>query len=208
MKMTHWLGLALFSLVLGIGCTRPKTVMDFRVPPKADPGGTKTAVISKVTDQRKFEATPSAPAGATTANKEELTNPAITIRTIGEAHGHSDIILPEGRTAEMVVREAVQNALRGKGYSVVPEGTSATPGLEVEIRKYWLWFTPGVWVITIYFEAEVAIKGPMVLSGQEEIITAKHEMSSPLAVIGMYTGTIEQGNEILIENIKAKLKQP
>jgi hypothetical protein len=59
----------------------------------------------------------------------------------------AEILLPEGRTVEQIVREAATKALAEKGYAVVaeesPEFAQALP-VNIEIQQFWSWFTPGV----------------------------------------------------------------
>ena len=204
---------AVSVLSMSFGCVRAKTVMDLRIPELAGTSptsGAKVVKIVKVTDLRNFKDGDSAELGTpTVARSNEVTDRAITLRTVGQAHGRSDIILPEGRTVEMLVGDAVQKALKERGYSVVsdaaPSVANAIP-LEVEIKKFWLWFAPGFWVVTVYYEAEIGLKSPIVLNGKEETVTGHFDISSPLAVSGMYSGTAESGLDDLIINAKAKFK--
>jgi hypothetical protein len=185
--------------------------MDMRVQQPGDPGGSKAVKIVKVTDLRKFTAdTRLDRSKPTVARSNEISDPAITVRTIGRAHGGSDIILPEDRTVEMLVGDAVQKALRGNGYSVASTAaTSASEAIpvEVEIRKFWIWYEFGTWLATIYYEAEIGLKSPIVLNGSEETVTGHFEVSAPMVVSGMYTRTAESGIEDLIINTKSRIKE-
>jgi hypothetical protein len=200
---------AMFVLSMSLGCVRAKTVMDLSVPQLSDPHGSKAVKIVKISDLRKFEADPSAWSTPTVARSNEITDRAITVRTIGQGPGKSDLILPEGKTVEMLVGDAVQKALREKGYSVVtdtsPSVTNTIP-IEVEIKKFWLWFKPGIWLLTAYYEAEIDLKSPIVLNGNKETVTGRSDINSPLMVSGIFTGALESGLENLINNVKTKLK--
>ncbi|MGE5714119.1 MAG: hypothetical protein ACM32F_09610, partial [Betaproteobacteria bacterium] len=102
------------------------------------------AKITEVRDIRRFEAAPKDPSTPSLENAQELKNTAITSRAIARKRGgygmaFANVLLPEGRTVELVVREAVVKALNEQGYQVVdarsPQYEKALP-MQVDIDQF------------------------------------------------------------------------
>lgn len=203
--------LALFSS----GCATNRGILDVRIPDTPNMEYTTNVKITKVTDSRKFELRPNSPA-IPSLKDGQINNDAITSRAIarkrngfGKAMG--DILLPEGRRVEDIVKEAVQEALKKKGYSIAerntPEYAEAVP-VEVDIRQFWSWGTPG-WAFKLEFEAIVTIRGKVVFStSEEETVRGYVLLRTQAATSRAWMNTIQKGLEILIDNIKAKLRAP
>lgn len=87
----------------------------------------------------------------------------------------AEILLPEGRTVEQIVREAAAKALAEKGYAVVaeesPEFANALP-VNIEIQQFWSWFTPGAFLISVEFVGTVLLKGEVLAGSNEETVRA------------------------------------
>ena len=66
-------------------------------------------------------------------NADDLKNDVLKRRSIGRNYGHyggaeAVVFLPEGKTVAGVVRDVVENALRGPGYRIVDPGSAESSG--------------------------------------------------------------------------------
>lgn len=158
----------LACLALG-GCATSRSEIKLSSPPatKVVSSGTKGAVyIRTVTDKRVFEQAPSDPSipslgfeGATAA-PDALKGRAIGRKrnTYGKALG--DVLLEDGQTVTNVVRDNIAAAFAEAGYKVEtdPMAESLPTVVDVEITKFWAWFQPGFWAITLNANIEAGIK--------------------------------------------------
>jgi hypothetical protein len=218
-KETLGLLLAGAAIVALGGCAATRSTFD--VPPKGDDAvvttGPRTYVaLVRVTDRRIFEANPRKPSVPSLEKPEDLANPAIKARAIARKRGGfgnamADILLPEGRTVEQVVREAVARALRDKGYGVVepaaPERPNALP-LEVDIQQFWMWMTPGFWTISLEYEGIVTLKGPGIVGTEPEFVRGYAKVSTIAATDEEWRKTATLGVNDLTEQLKARLRSP
>ena len=84
-------------------------------------------------------------------NADDLKNDVLKRRSIGRNYGHyggaeTVVFLPEGKTVAGVVRDVVENALRGAGYRIVDPGSAESSGalkLKAIINDYWGWSAAG-----------------------------------------------------------------
>lgn len=166
--------LALAGLLAGCAATR--STFDVQ-PPPAQAASVKGFVkLVDVKDVRQFEAAPRNPSVPSLQDPKEIGNPAITSRAIARKRGGfgnalADILLPEGRTVEQLVREAVTKALGDKGYAVVDAGSAeyerALP-LQVYIQQFWAWFTPGAFQVSVEFEGILLLRGDALVDSKDE----------------------------------------
>jgi hypothetical protein len=213
-----WAALLAGVVVLGMGgCAATRSTFDV-TGASADQGtlASPTAHVNivRVTDKRVFEANPRNPSMPSLEKPEDLKDRAITARAIARKRGGygnamSDILLPEGRTVELVVREAVTKALREKGYNVVepasPEAAKALP-LEVDIQQFWMWMTPGVFAITLEQRGIVTMNSVALVGGEAVVVQGYAKVSTMAATDEEWKKTITQGVNDLIEQMKAKLR--
>ena len=194
--------LPVLLLCLVLGCAQPKAILDLKAPP-AGPASATEATFLKVTDRRKFVV------------ESDLTNkpridafdshePAILVRTIGYLPGDGRLVftlLPQGRTVETLVGDLVLAALKEKGYATAP------PGLEVEIRNYWLFCGGRLLALSLTLDTELRLKGPMV-EGGDALVAGHYVVAVPDVDPGTVLAHAEAGNRELVELIKAKLRKP
>jgi hypothetical protein len=210
--------MAVLAVALGAvlaGCATNRGVINVSYPAGTNPEAGRTVAIVKVTDSRVFEVAPKQ-ASVPSLKGGDIANPAVTARAIarkrnsyGKALG--DILLPEGRSVTDVVREAVTGSLREKGYRVVEAaapGAGAAVPIEVDIRQFWSWFTPGFWAISLEFEAIVQIKGDVFAGGSEELVRGYAQVHGQAAGTGAWLKTINKGLEDLAARIREKLRTP
>lgn len=200
-------------LLLLSGCAATRSTLDIPVA-KADGTAARAYVkLVSVTDQRRFEASPSAPSVPSLQNPEDLKNPAITSRAVARKRGGfgmamADILLPEGRTVAQVVTEAVTSALRQQGYAVVDEKSPHFAGavpLSVDIRQFWSWFSPGFWTISLEFEGIVVLKSETMFAGKDETVRGYAIVNSMAATDGEWQKSMQEGVADLIDKMKARI---
>jgi hypothetical protein len=204
--------LSIVTLVLG-GCATSRSVVDVRVSPGPNPANGKAVKILQIIDSRKFEVAPRTQS-VPSLNEEEIKDSKITSRAVGrKRNGYGkamgDFMLPEQRTVQDLVREAMTKALREKGYSVVEQNSVAYQNalpLEADIGQLWVYMTPGFWSLTLEFETILKIKGNVFPTSNEEQIRGYAQMSTQVGTESNYIETIQNGIEDFIKNFKEKLK--
>ncbi|HUQ29011.1 MAG TPA: hypothetical protein VM051_10475 [Usitatibacter sp.] len=158
------------GLVSG-GCAVGRSEVKLGSPGMEAPAaaGGKVVVIRSVKDERVFEQSPRDPStpslggeGAASASAETKARAIARKRnTYGMALG--DVVLEQGKTVEVVVRENLSAALRKAGYDVRDAaGAGAAPiFIDARIRKFWAWFTPGAFMITLRanIETDLTVSG-------------------------------------------------
>ena len=203
----------LLSVLMIGGCATSRSVVDIKVTPGPNPANGKAVKIVQVADSRKFEVSPRTQS-IPSLNEEEIKDSKISSRAIGrKRNGYGkamgDFQLPEQRTVQDVVREAMTKALREKGYSVVEQGSVAYQNalpLEADIGQLWTYMTPGMWSLTLEFETIVKIKGNVFPTSKEEQIRGYAQMSTQIGSESNYVETMQNGIEDFIKNFKEKLK--
>jgi len=211
-------GVLSIALVALAGCATVRSTVD--VPTAvAKPATTAPAkayvTIAKVTDNRIFEANPRIPSTPSLEKAEEINDPAIRSRAIARKRNSygmamADILLPEGRTVESIVREAATQALQEKGYGVVdaksPEAAKALP-VELTIKQFWAWFTPGFFTISLEYQGIVEIESA-VLPADKEVVRGYARVNSMAATDEEWKNVVTQGVSDLAVKLKAAFPEP
>ena len=195
------------------GCATSRSIVDIKVSPGTNPANGKEVKIVQITDGRKFEVAPKTQS-IPSLNEEEIKDSKITSRAIGRkrnTYGKAmgDFMLPEQRTVQDLVREAMTKALREKGYSVVEQSSASYQNglpLEADIGTLWAYITPGFWSLTLEFETIVRIKGNVFPTSNEEQIRGYAQMSVQTGAESNWIETIQNGIDDFIKNLKEKLK--
>jgi len=119
-----------------------------------------------------------------------------------------DFVLPEQRTVQNLIEEAMTKALREKGYSVVERGfagyENALP-VQADIGQLWAYTTPGFWVLTFEFETVVTVKGDVFPTSKEEQVRGYGRKLAQTGVESNWIEAIQIGIDDFIENLKKKL---
>jgi hypothetical protein len=124
--------------------------------------------------------------------------------TYGMALG--DVLLQPGQDVAGTVRAHLAAALRESGY-VVLDGSGSAPGaiaLDVTIRRFWAWFTPGFATVTVstVVTTDVSIDG----GGRTVTINALNERSSLAATDAVWKDSIEKALEAYRRDARAKFR--
>jgi hypothetical protein len=200
---------------LGMGCAVTRSVIDIPARPVTNPIGGRVVVITRVTDQRAFQLAPSDPS-IPSLKDGAIQDKAITSRAVARKRGGfgaamGDVLLPDGRNVETLVRESVTRALRESGYVVLEAGESAPADalpLEVDIRQFWSWFQPGFWAITLHFRAGLTLKGPVLKAGEQGSVQVELARKGMAATEGAWLETVKMGTDELTAKVKEALKAP
>jgi uncharacterized lipoprotein YajG len=172
------------------------------------------AKIMEVRDLRRFEAAPKDPSTPSLENAQELKNAAITSRAIARKRGgygmaFANVLLPEGRTVELVVREAVVKALTEQGYEVVdaksPQFDKALP-VKVDIDQFWAWFTPGFWQVSVEFRCLLMLKAEALTGRNEDIVQGSAVVKGMAATDAEWKEAVVAGVSDLTKNLRTVIK--
>jgi hypothetical protein len=195
------------------GCATGRDVMDVRVPNIPDNPTAGTAVaIARVTDRRVFEVKPTTHSTPSLKNKNEIGDKSVTVRAIARKSGGfgnelGDIVLPEDRSVEALVTEALIRAFRESGYRVVSENDPAFANaakVEADIEKLWTWFNPGFWTIRLEFESRIQVKGVPAL-GNGAYVFAETGHNAGAATQSAWMETWRRGLEALVQRTREAL---
>jgi len=196
------------------GCAATRSTLDVPVT-QAPPPPTRGFVrLTEVKDVRRFEAAPSNPSVPSLQNPQDIGNASITSRAVARKRGGfgqamADILLPEGRTVEQLVREAATRALAERGYAVVdeksPQSGKALP-LQIDIQQFWSWFSPGFLQISLEFEGILGLKGDVLSGGKEEKVRGYGVYKGMVATDSEWQEVLRLGIADLIEKMKASIK--
>ena len=215
MKQLTLLCTLTLTSILSIGCATNRGIIDVRVPPATiNPSSGTLVAITKVIDMREFQETPSEPSIPSLKggeiNDETITSRAIARKRNGYGKALGDILLPEGRTVEDLVRETAEKSLAEKGYVVVKDRSQYADALpvEIEIHQFWAWMIPGFWTLELDFEAIITASNETVFMSPGEKIRGHVALKTQAAGTGAWTNTINKGLEDLCEQIKSDIKTP
>ena len=202
----------LLLAVLGSGCATSRGVLDVRTTMESNPASGTAVKIISVTDSRVFEVSPGS-ASIPSLKGDEIHNKAITSRAFarkrnsyGKALG--DILLPEGRTVNLLAQENITRSLRQSGYRVLARdeaGYDQAIPVTVDIRKFWAWVTPGFWAIALEFETEMHITGAIGRLGAGKTVRGYVRNKSGGAKSGVWLETVQLGLADFVTNLKKEL---
>jgi hypothetical protein len=119
-----------------------------------------------------------------------------------------DILLPDGRTVENLVREALTKSFRDAEYRVIdgePGCIEEVAPVEADIEQFWSWVTPGFLAISMEFEAGVSIKGDIQPFKNGETVRGYVKLHTQAAGTGAWANTINKGIEAFVAEVKKRL---
>lgn len=200
-RVTGAVVLAMLGLAL-TGCATSRSELKLSAPKAVTPvaATTKGAVfIRNITDQRQFEQAPSDPS-VPSLGFEGATNADTTLKaraigrkrnTYGKAMG--DVLLDDGQTVTQVMRENLIAAFTEAGYKVEtdPMADSVPMVIDVDVKKFWAWFQPGFWAITLNADIVADIK--LVGNATAKPITVHTQDKRQMATDGAWMEIVENG---------------
>lgn len=147
--------LAVALILLVTGCATNRSVIPIATPDTSITSGEKGSVyIAAVIDNRVFEEAPRDPSipslgfGGAAAATDAVKARAIGRKRNGYGKAIGDILLPEGQTVELLIREHAAKAFSDAGWKVV-DNANADQAVSIHINEFWAWFKPGFWAITL-----------------------------------------------------------
>ncbi|ANJ66307.1 hypothetical protein A9404_01965 [Halothiobacillus diazotrophicus] len=180
----------------------------------AAPSNGRVVVIRSVTDERHFEEDPGEPStpslGFEGADKATA---AIKARAIGRKRNSfgkamGDILLEPGQTVESVVRLNATEALEAAGYQVkeatAPSSTTAPILLDIHIKKFWSWFRPGFWAVTL--STNIATDIDVSTKDKPETISIHAEDANMAATDGAWVAVMKKALAEYREQLTTKAK--
>ncbi len=166
-------------LLLLTACATNRSYVSLEVPVGAVAGqGDKIAVIGEVNDRREFQENPDDPSipslkkGAEYALDTEGRKSAIARKRNGYGKAIGDIQLQPPQTVVSITRQLVADGLQQRGYRVLADGEAAPDGalrVDVDIREFWAWLTPGFWSIGLEAKINTLLKFSGAHSGDAEV---------------------------------------
>lgn len=201
MQKKFGLSAVMLCTVLAAGCAtnRSEVVLTTGAerPVVAVENNGRKVTVATVDDERVFQdgsADPSVPSlgfeGSAQSSAEVKARAVARKRNaFGKALG--DVVLQEGQTVSKLVHEVTEQGLADAGFTVVPNGSGPdVTVVEVRIKQFWSWMTPGFWALTFEnkIEANVAPKGYA-----STTINTYAQDSGQLGTDGAYIGIVGKG---------------
>jgi hypothetical protein len=89
-----------------------------------------------------------------------------------------DVLLPEGKTVADAVNKAISNGFKQAGYRVLEPGDAeydSADAVDADLIKFWSWFEPGFWQVTVHNQSEVTLKGNELNKGEPVTVTDSYQ---------------------------------
>lgn len=178
----------------------------------ANPQGVPVKIVT-VKDARYFDPSPPNPETPSLA-QEDFNNQSLRDRAIGrKRNGYGmamgDVVLPEGTTVAGVVKTAVSNGFAAAGYRIVEPGQAgydqATP-VELRIKQFWCWFSPGFWEVKVSNVAEVDISGAPKPAADRLTVRGGASEGTMAATESRWQEIASKGLDLLTQNTTAALQ--
>lgn len=154
-----------------VGCATSRSEIKLQAPtvapsPAASAKTGRVVVIKSVVDERVFEqappdpSTPSLGFGGSDTATAQVKSQAIGRKRNGFGKALGDVLLQQGQTVQDVVRKNLALALQQSGYQVKTQDDAGTNPvvLDVHIKKFWSWFQPGFWAITLHSDIATTLQ--------------------------------------------------
>ena len=121
----------------------------------------RSVFIRSVADQRVFakgSPDPSTPSLSPEGDTPDVRARAVSRKRNGYGMALGDVTLAPGQTVAGQVSDALQQAFRQAGYTVVTEAGAAAPIIvDVRIKKFWSWTKPGFSAITLVSDIDTEL---------------------------------------------------
>ena len=216
-KKTLFILLSLLCIIALTGCATNRGYLGIRVPAGTltNPNG-KQVYIRAIIDNRQFQDNPKSPEipslgfGGLAKATPEMKSRAIARKRNSYGKALGDIMLNEDQTVQSVIYEATSNSLYSLGYDVVnnaKEAKSDAIVVDISIDKFWAWFRPGFWTLSL--ESEITTLNTVTTLKKDNpiIITATSRNSCQLANEANWEKTFRLVVDDFIEKAMLELKK-
>ena len=172
--------LLLFAIILLLpSCVIGRRTINPVVPSSSHAATKGTVAIASIQDLRVFENRPSNPSTPSVDGDHNAMSATAKNRMIGRqrnAYGAAmgDISLPSDQNIQSKTRDLLVEAFAKRGYEV--SSGSSNRG-SADVRKFWAWFTPGMWYIQ--FEAVIECRITVSKGGVARSFIVKGYGSNP-----------------------------
>lgn len=213
-----WRALALLPLILLGACATNRSQISLEVPRSTQPAPAatgKVAVIVDVSDERRFEDDPSDPSVPSLKKGREYVldaegrTAAVARKRNSWGRAIGDIVLNPPQTVETITRDLVRQGLGGRGYTVIEDATAVPNGaitVDIGIRKFWAWFTPGFWVVDMEANLETLLTWRGAATG-EMTVTGYGKKSAQTGRDGNYVQAYDRAFSDYLENLGSALER-
>lgn len=213
-RKTSKLSFITLMLVIATGCATSRGVIDIVDEISLNPEAGQAIKFVRVTDNRDFQLNPRQ-ADIPSLKHGEIDDSSVTERAIarkrnsyGKALG--DILLPEGKTVMDVVENRLTEGFRENGYRVITNkdaGYDTAIPIQVDINKFWGWFSPGFWSLGINFVTSIIVTAPV--DGFSEGIEFDSEVQKRFQTAsgGNWTKVIDLSLDELNRDIEAEIRE-
>jgi hypothetical protein len=199
------------------GCATNRGYLNIEVPTNTitTPNG-KQVYIRSITDNRQFQDKPksadipSLGYGGVDKITPELKSRAIARKRNSYGKALGDIFLSEGQSVQNIIYEATRNALYSLGYEVVNDAKDAKSDafiIDISIDKFWAWFMPGVWTISLKSEISTTNTISVPKSDSPIIIQASSRNFCQIANEANWRKTINMAVKDFIDKANLELKK-
>lgn len=167
--------------------------------------------IASIEDNRAFEAkprdpsTPSVKGDLSSTSKEKLST-LIGRQRNGYGAAIGDVALPAGRDVRGEVKTLLKQGLESRGYTVT-ENKNAPIHLQVDIDKFWAWFTPGFWVVSFESKLECDINFSTPNGNQSISVTGHGINKAQVASNANWALAYKRGFADFLMNLDTKLDE-
>ena len=207
---------ALLSSVLVLtGCATSRSVVDVPLPASGEiaKSNGKEVFINSAIDKRVFETSPAQPS-TPSLDPSEAQGDKIKLRAIARKRntygkGLGDILLPEGKTVELLIDAALRRAFAESGYSVITSKeriSNNTFVVDAQINKMWSWMNPGFFALTLSTEisTDIAIKNNN--ATDQKVVNVKVSDTFQTGAESNWVEVMTSALKAYVAEVKLKLK--
>ncbi len=201
------------ALLLGLAaCAGASPLLDVRLAAVPDPESGPAFRIQRVSDRRFFQPIsrdprlPSAQGGLPDAT---LARRIVARRSTGGNRPAGDLLLPEGRSVEDLVAEALTKGFREAGYRVLAPGApghAAALPIEADIEQLWGWMRRRATSEAMFdFEVRVRVRAPVAPFAEGVRLRGKSRLTRGGPSNATWERLIEDGMADLAASVRAQL---
>ncbi len=201
------------ALVLGlVACAGASPILDVRLAAIPDPEAGPAFRIQRVSDRRFFQPIsrdPRLPSAQDGLPDAALARRIVARRSIGGDRPAGDLLLPEGRTVEDLVAEALTAGFREAGYRVLAPsapGHAAALPIEADIEQLWGWMRRRAYSDAMFdFEVRVRVRAPLAPFAEGARLRGQSRLTRGGPSNTTWERLVEDGMADLAASVRAQL---